>query len=218
MKVECNRNACFVEGTGRKGRYADGKAKEFKRNGGILYLKQVFDRTTCERLVLPETERFRRGKLRPDRSGKAKGRVGCYIPSTSPLHRLLRGDELTKRLQDLLCEPNLQPGDYPSEYRLYTAGSSMEWHKDESMYIEPQLECVYTVSNTSDSETEWIDTDGRLHSQWTEPNSLLLIRAEGAEHRVKMVRRGERTIVKFVFCTSLEQTLAYRDNLLQAYV
>eukprot|EP00963_Diacronema_lutheri_P002419 scaffold155_cov347-Pavlova_lutheri.AAC.98 len=218
MRLDNKRKVLPGDGTERRRGMGGAKATRFQRNGGILYLKEVFDRDCFERTILPETDRIARSKLRPERSSKAKGRVGCYIPSTSPLHRLLHGHNLTERLQDILGEPDLQPSDYPSEYRLYTIGSAMEWHRDECMYTEPQIECVYTISNTSDSRTEWIDTEGNLHSQWTEPNSLLLIKAEGAEHRVGMVRRGERSILKFVYCTSLERTPAYDENLLQAYI
>jgi hypothetical protein len=54
----------------------------------------------------------------------------------------------------------------------------------------PQLE------NTSDSVTEWVDASGTLREQWTEPNSVLALRAVGALHQVLPVKRGERSIVK----------------------
>ena len=37
------------------------------------------------------------------------------------------------------------------------------------------------------------------HSEWTPPNSALLVRAGGARHRVQPLKRGERTIVKLVY-------------------
>lgn len=37
---------------------------------------------------------------------------------------------------------------------------------------------------------------GFLRREWTEPNSLLLIRADAALHRVLPVKRGERSILK----------------------
>ena len=46
-----------------------------------------------------------------------------------------------------------------------------------------QIELVFTVDNTSDSMTEWKDSKGGMHQQWTEPNSMLVIIAEGCDHR-----------------------------------
>ena len=44
--------------------------------------------------------------------------------------------------------------DVPLEYRVYTKGSFMDWHKDDLLFDTPQYELVYTISNTSDSMTE----------------------------------------------------------------
>ena len=112
----------------------------------------------------------------------------------------------------------LAPSDYPLEYRLYPPGASMEWHRDEAMYAAPQLELVYTVENTSDSLTEWTDARGRVRSTWAAPNSLIVVRAEAALHRVLGVRRGEREIVKAVYvsaspCGGDEKLPAYFSNL-----
>lgn len=74
----------------------------------------------------------------------------------------------------------------------------MEWHVDTPL-IGRQIECVYTVENTSDSETLYKDFFGRTHRQWTEPGSLVVVRAGGVEHAVTAATTGRRTIVKFVF-------------------
>jgi hypothetical protein len=87
----------------------------------------------------------------------------------------------------------------PIEYRKYPIGSSgMDWHRDTPL-IGKQYECVYTVTNTSDSFTLYKDWLGRVHSKWTEPGSLVIVRAGGVLHSVTPVHKGERTIVKFVF-------------------
>jgi hypothetical protein len=44
------------------------------------------------------------------------------------------------------------------------------------------------------------DKTGRINEQATEPNSLLVIKAGAAEHRVTPIKRGERHIVKAVYC------------------
>ena len=87
----------------------------------------------------------------------------------------------------------------PVEYRYYGVGGMMDWHRDTQLYDVPQYEMVYTVDNTSDSETQWIDESrGELRSLRTEPNSLVIVRAGGVLHRVTPVGRGGRSIIKFV--------------------
>ena len=51
---------------------------------------------------------------------------------------------------------------------------------DDCLYKEPQFELVYTLENTSDSRTEFVDAAGTVHSLWAEPNSLLVIRCTPA--------------------------------------
>jgi hypothetical protein len=87
----------------------------------------------------------------------------------------------------------------PIEYRMYQLHNGMDWHKDILLYKKPQYECVYTIKNTSDSQTEYIDHNEKKHSQWTEPNSLMIVRADGYFHHVKPVTRGEREILKLVY-------------------
>ena len=84
----------------------------------------------------------------------------------------------------------------PIEYRDGSLG--MKWHVDTPL-IGRQIECVYTVENTSDSVTLYKDFFGRTHRQWTEPGSLVVVRAGGVEHAVTAATTGRRTIVKFVF-------------------
>ena len=94
-----------------------------------------------------------------------------------------------------LCE-------FPVEYRKYPSGAGgMIWHRDLEL-VGRQYEFVYTVQNTSDSRTLYKDFFGKVHSVWTEPNSLIILRASGVLHSVTPVTTGERTIVKF----ALKQT------------
>ena len=105
-------------------------------------------------------------------------------------------------------------GDFPVELRRYPRGASMGWHKDESLYEEPQLECVLTLENTSDSETRWERADGTVASMWMPPNSLLVVKAEGASHGVTPVRAGDRLIAKYVLAAApVAKLQAWYDNL-----
>lgn len=131
----------------------------------------------------------------------------------------------------------------------------MDWHKDEVLFAKPQYELVYTVSNSSDSITQWIDAGGTApapprrgiaqcsHVAFTvlfsylfrslyisppaagnerevstEPNSLLLVRAESVLHRVLPVRHGERGILKIVFTSTSEVVPAFHSNLADTYL
>jgi hypothetical protein len=58
---------------------------------------------------------------------------------------------------------------------------------------------VYTVWNTSDSKTEYVDHWGITHSVHTEPNSIMLVRAGGYKHRVLPVEKGKRHILKIAY-------------------
>ena len=76
------------------------------------------------------------------------------------------------------------------------------------MYSLPQLEVVLTVVNTGDSVTQWRNAKGEIEEQKTEPNSLLVLKAGAVEHRVTPIKRGERFIVKAVYCCQGSEKLA----------
>jgi hypothetical protein len=94
----------------------------------------------------------------------------------------------------------------------------MAWHRDEALFSVPQLELVLTLSNSSDSATEWVDAAGGLQREWTEANSLIAVRAGAALHRVTAVKRGGRDIVKIVFTATHERTSAFEENLHNTYI
>jgi hypothetical protein len=83
---------------------------------------------------------------------------------------------------------------YPIEYRKYIPGSFMNKHRDTLVYKIPQYECVLTLSNTTDSVT---DIEGVQIK--AKPNSLIILKANGVEHQVTKVTKGERKFLKFIF-------------------
>jgi hypothetical protein len=87
----------------------------------------------------------------------------------------------------------------PIEHRYYTKSKGMKWHKDTLLSDPPQYELVYTVTNTSDSHTEYIDHWGLKHRIWTEPNSIMMVRAHGYIHHVTPVNKGNRSILKIAY-------------------
>ena len=96
---------------------------------------------------------------------------------------------------------NLFKSRFPIEHRIYPKGSKgMYWHIDTLMYDLPQYEAVFTIHNNSDSVTEWIDNI--KHGKWTEPNSLLLVKAQGDYHHVTPITKGNREILKLIYTQS----------------
>ena len=94
-------------------------------------------------------------------------------------------------------------------------GSGMEWHVDDILFTRPQIEIVLTIENSSDCETMWEESISGMKSSsddenmrdlkkikavQTEPNSVILIQAGGARHRVSALKNnGQRLILKFVY-------------------
>jgi hypothetical protein len=101
----------------------------------------------------------------------------------------------TPVFKDLTQNPNIYLAkNFPIEYRKYVPGSFMKKHRDALIYRIPQYECVLTLSNTTDSVTDMEGT--QLKAQ---PNSLIIVRAQGIEHEVTKVTNGERKFLKFIF-------------------
>lgn len=116
--------------------------------------------------------------------------------------------------------------DIPIEIRIYEkTGAGMEWHVDDIIYTNTkQVEVVFTLENTSDCCTMWkphdqsvlqsssVADDGRggddssssnknyrIESVQTTPNSAILIKAGGVEHKVSSLSYGRRVILKMAF-------------------
>ena len=94
--------------------------------------------------------------------------------------------------------------EFPPEYRIYPSNTpGMHWHSDLLLYDKPQYEIILTLSNDSNSLTEWIDNNGALHSLWTEPNSILVVKANGYKHHVTPItNNGTRSIIKYILTQS----------------
>ncbi|CAG9465559.1 unnamed protein product [Pedinophyceae sp. YPF-701] len=188
---------------------AGGAARE------VVYLRNFLPRQEFE-AVCAEVASLAARSLKPERNSIAEGRRGCYLPPDSPAVRALLSPDAIARIARKLGVPRgvrLRPSAFPAEVRRYPVGAQMQWHVDELMYEEPQVELVLTVANSSDSLTEWREPDGAVESHRTEPNSVLALVAGGASHRVTPVRRGDRTIIKTVL-TSTDRTLpAFEQNL-----
>lgn len=145
-----------------------------------------------------------RPTLVPDDS-MAQGRLHTAI--TSPNHIILKvfhDPQFVSALSRRIGRRVTPARNPPVEYRVYPVGSSMDWHRDDVVVTDgsscPQYEVVFTVRNTSDSKTEWIDDHtGTIVSLHTKPNSIMVVQARGVRHRVTPSTKGQRDILKLVY-------------------
>jgi len=183
----------------------------FERSGGFVYIRNFFSPRDYQ-LLLDECEMLRKD-IGAERRACARQRLGTMVAPDHLVHRAFMNQRVAERISGLVGQ-SVFPADVPVEYRVYPGGSSMEWHQDVALYTEPQYELVFTLENTSDSQTQWQDGDGHRRGGWTEPNSIIMVKAESVVHRVTPINTGERSIVKFVYTTTLDKTEEYYDNLL----
>jgi len=136
---------------------------------------------------------------------KADNRRFMHVfPLNDPIYEVIFNDEFITKIRKLCGNQHLEPClDIPIEYRKYVIGSYMDWHSDMKMLPDQlQYECVITLTNTSDSKTivnNWFGLSKK--SIITEPNSILIVRANGVKHCVTKITKGERSILKLAFCT-----------------
>lgn len=184
---------------------------EFERAGGVLYRTSVLTAGESE-VLRADLARF--GTRLTDETTSSVGilRVGAELPRDCDTVRLLNDPEgsvsrLVNEVHDVRDDDDddrmVLSDVVPVEVRAYErAGAGMEWHVDDVLCDgEPQTEVVLTTENTSDCATVWRAPDGATERRVeTEPNSVVLIRAGGAEHRVTALRNGgRRVILKFAY-------------------
>jgi hypothetical protein len=91
----------------------------------------------------------------------------------------------------------------PIDYRIYELGGRMKWHRDVVIAENkkcPQIEIVFTLENSSDSQTIWKEEDTDIiHKIRTEPNSILITQGNSAYHKVLPVTTGQRHIIKIAY-------------------
>ena len=171
---------------------------EFRANAGFAYLPNVLTPTQHEAVIHRVLE-LKKGSLKAERGSYANGRLGCRLPVDDELSEIFSSPAVLNRVRKASGRSeklHIPTRDFPIELRAYPVGSEMDWHQDDVLFKEKQLELVYTVENESDSETCWVDARGVTHSMFTEPNSLIVLEAESVRHRVTRLGRGTRTIIK----------------------
>ncbi len=165
----------------------------------IVYLRDVFSPPAFERVK--EACRILHPHLEKE-NGFAIGRRYVSVSKDSYLHSLFYDKGVMARLGSMIGTRCLRVSQQPIEYREYTVNSSMPWHRDVKLTEScPQIEVVFTVYNTSDSMTEWIDEQNhdKLESIRSQANSMIITQGLGALHQVTTLTKGERAIVKIAY-------------------
>ena len=161
-------------------------------NKEAVYVKEVYQ-PAAFKMIQDHCDTIR--DMVPD--PKAKGRLMHIFDTVDPFVDSIYNEDLVNAVRSATGNNRLDRcTSVPVEYRTYGPGSSMHWHKDQPMLPDQlQYECVITLRNTSDSKTLLENKKGIK----TEPNSLLVVRANGINHSVSPTTKGSRSILKVVF-------------------
>jgi len=172
--------------------------KKFKKNNYIIYKKNILPKKLFQKIVNITNDY--KNELKTDNF--TKSRYGLHIPKKSKIYSIIYSKKF-KSMIEKIVNTKLEYSDFPIEYRLYPENSDgMPWHSDLKLYTKPQYELVFTIMNNSDSKTVW-KKDNKQKDICTEPNSLIIVRANAAEHKVTPLYNGERSILKFIYAPKL---------------
>ena len=178
--------------------------KQGASNDNILYIPDFLDEKDSKTIL----------ELRGDKDNFIFENFRYSKPLTDrSAYNIFYSDKYMNQIQHNLNK-ELYPSKFPIEHRYYSEDSQgMQWHKDLLMYKKPQYEAIYTIRNNTKSLTEWKDSKGDIHSIWTEPNSLLIVKANGYEHHVTKTGEGEREILKLIYTQTHETNNNYKKEM-----
>lgn len=145
-------------------------------------------------------------KLKPylvEENSAIANRKTIVVDKNSYINTIFYGNKFLNYLYKILGFRVKPSVNLPIEFRIYENGGKMNWHRD---YVDkvvkncPQIEIVFTLENTSDSKTLWIDDDtNKKHEIITEKNSIIITQGNGAYHMVTPVSTGYRSIIKIAY-------------------
>ena len=167
----------------------------------IIYIKNVLSFEEFSKLKEECLPLF--SKLTPDKHA-GTNRAHVILCKDGPIEQIFYSKHFLEYMKNILGVNNIQPSKVlPIEFRYYEAGSSMDWHRDTIVNIRnkmPQVEVVFTLHNSSDSKTEWIDDEtGELHKVFSTPNSIMITQGGGCFHQVTPITVGDRSIIKIAY-------------------
>lgn len=186
----------------KKKKYTKRKQKTNEINDNIIYIKNFLNKNDYEKVktLNKDMNNFKKENFR-------------YIRPLSEnqdknIYDIFYDEKYVRKIQRKV-NPKIYPSEFPIEHRFYHKESDgMRWHKDTLLYGKPQYEAIFTIDNLSESETQWKDEKDKLQSIWTEPNSLLVVKAQGYLHSVTPPKSGIREILKLIYT----QTKVVNDN------
>jgi len=185
----------------------DEQAKQYKANNHVIYKENFFDEATWS-AIIRETQRLWKSKdIDANCNLDGKNRLGGYVldhtTRNSSLYRLIYGNEHFRRwVSAINGEGEAWPSDFPIELREYgTESQGMMCHPDLQMYAvaKKDMEFAVTVENDSKCQVTYWDAKKKKHTVNTKGNSVMMVRANAAEHCVSPTEGGSRTILKFIY-------------------
>jgi len=170
----------------------------------ILYIPNFLDEKDYQEIL----------KLRSDETDFIFENFRYAKPlSNKVVHDIFYNDKYMNQIK-MNLNKKLYPSKFPIEHRYYPKDSpGMQWHKDLLMYAKPQYEGIFTIRNNTKSITQWKDSNDKIYHLWTEPNSLLLVKAKGYEHHVTPPEEGEREILKLIYTQTQKTNQNYKDEM-----
>eukprot|EP00929_Paragymnodinium_shiwhaense_P073564 TRINITY_DN37536_c0_g1_i2.p1 TRINITY_DN37536_c0_g1~~TRINITY_DN37536_c0_g1_i2.p1 ORF type:complete len:630 (+),score=163.70 TRINITY_DN37536_c0_g1_i2:147-2036(+) len=179
----------------------------FQKNGHLIYTQNMFDEKTFAAIVEETKRLWKSADLEPNCNLDGKDRMGGYVldhrDSETSLYNLIYGNEAFRRwVSAINGEGEMWPSDFPVELREYgTESKGMGCHKDLKMYTSTKkdLEFAFTVDNLSKCNATFYDPQNTLQSVHTTPNSMFMLRPDGATHCVTPTEGGSRTLLKWIF-------------------
>jgi hypothetical protein len=174
------------------------KRKKKIKNDNVVYIKNFLNKNDFNRIKTLNTDKnnFKHEKFRYIRP--------LNRTNDDYVYNIFYDNKYLKKIQRHL-NPQIFESEFPIEHRIYDIGSEgMNWHKDTLLYKKPQYEAIFTIDNMSKSETHYKDENDKLYKLWTEPNSLLIVKAQGYSHGVTPTLVGEREILKLIYTQTNE--------------
>ena len=174
-------------------------------NDQVLYIENFLSEKDYQKIL----------ELDTDKRGFKNENFRYIKPLNNPdVTNIFYNEKYINKLKKRLKNTMIYESKFPIEQRIYPNGSKgMNWHIDTLMYDKPQYEAVYTIRNNTDSLTEWIDDNNKIHSVWTKPNSIMIVKAQGYKHHVTPVNDGEREILKLIYTQSDNINNNYRREM-----
>jgi len=172
---------------------------QFSANNDLVYIEAFFEEKWFHEILAQS--RLYRKEVAPDvrltnLTSSIKPAELTYIPPSDEIlfGGLYESKELKEFIQRIVNRPKLSTFNC-QRYVVYRPGQGLDWHKDVPTYIDPEYSAILTLENETDSSLQFRDASRQVHTIHTRPNSLLLLKAFRASHKVNPCTYGSRTAI-----------------------